>query len=70
MLSKQDLRNAHSALGVLVVLLLVGGFLVRDAGEAAMQLVGVGAWIAGFCTLIFLNGRQDRRERREGKEPQ
>ncbi len=70
MLSKQDLRNAHIALAVLVAILLVGGFIVRDAGEAAMQLIGLAALIVGFATLFFLNARQDRRERREGKEPQ
>ncbi|HEX9968159.1 MAG TPA: hypothetical protein VGB06_09440 [Solirubrobacterales bacterium] len=56
------------ALLVLVTLLLVGGYLVRDAGEAAMQMVGLGAWIAGFCTLAFLNERQSRRPRGDGRD--
>lgn len=70
MLTKQDLKSAHIAIAVAAIIVVVGGFIVRNDGEAAMQLVGATAWIAGFCTLAFLNARQERRDRSEGKEPQ
>ena len=65
MLPKVDLRNAHIALAVLAVILFVGGFLVRNAGEGAMQLVGLAAFAAGFGTLFFLNERREQRKKRE-----
>lgn len=71
MLSKRDLRNAHIALAAGMIVLFVGGFLVRNAGEDAMQLIGAAVLIVSFGTLFALNARDGRRrERREGKEPQ
>lgn len=70
MLSKTQLRNAHIAIGVGAVVVFAGGFLVRNAGEGAMQLIGVATLVATFGTLALLNTRETRRERREGKEPQ
>ena len=68
MLSKRDLRNANIAIAVGAVIVVIGGFLVRNDGDAAMQLVGLGAWIVGFCTLTFLNAKEHRRERRGKSE--
>jgi hypothetical protein len=41
-----------------------GGFLVRNAGEGAMQLVGLATLVAAFGTAFFLIAREERRERR------
>jgi uncharacterized membrane protein YfcA len=70
MLSKKELRNAHISMAVGAVVAFVGGFLARDAGDDVMQLVGLATLVASFGTMILLSDRDERRERREGKEPQ
>ena len=64
MLSKADLRIAHIAIAVGGAVAFVGGFLVRDAGEGPMQVVGVATFVAAFGTAFLLNAREERRERR------
>jgi uncharacterized membrane protein len=68
MLSKRQLRDAHVAIAIGTMILFVGGFLVRDAGEGAMQLVGVLAFFATFGTLVVLAERELRRKRAEGDQ--
>jgi uncharacterized membrane protein YfcA len=68
MLSKIDLRNANIAIAVGAVVVFVGGFLARDAGEGAMQLVGLLTLAATFGTLFGLNARDERRKRREDRD--
>ncbi|HYP55090.1 MAG TPA: hypothetical protein VEQ41_02150 [Solirubrobacterales bacterium] len=49
---------------------VVGTVLVRNASEGVTQLLGLAILGATFGTLIFLNARDERRERREGRGPQ
>ena len=65
-----DLKNPHIALAVASTVVVVGALLVRDSGEAAMQLVGLAGLIVLFGTLFALDARDERRERREGRDPQ
>ncbi|HEX5763334.1 MAG TPA: hypothetical protein VFY04_09465 [Solirubrobacterales bacterium] len=66
--SRDEIRQVHIALAVLVVIVLVGGFLVRDAGEAAMQLVGLVGLVACFGTAVVLLERLERRQKRSGRD--
>lgn len=60
------MRNPNIAVAVMAVIIFGGGFIVRNSGEGAMQLVGLLALIIGFGTLFYLEERDDRR----GKRPQ
>jgi predicted MFS family arabinose efflux permease len=62
--SEKDLRNAN--LGILAAALIAGGGVVifRNSGEAALQLVGAVAFISAFAVYFTLQGREDRREKK------
>lgn len=62
MLSKKQLKDAHIAVAVGTAILFVGGFLVRNAGDGALQLVGIVALVATFGTLSVLAEREIRRK--------
>jgi hypothetical protein len=68
MLSKTDLRNAHIAIAVGMAVAFGGGYLVRNAGEGAMQLVGVAMLVATFGTGLLLLAREERREKRAKRD--
>ncbi|HEU4945268.1 MAG TPA: hypothetical protein VFT10_08920, partial [Solirubrobacterales bacterium] len=65
MLSRKQRRDVHIALAVGVVILFGGGFLVRNSGEAAMQLVGLAAFVGAFGTLTFLAEKEIRHQERD-----
>jgi hypothetical protein len=68
MLSKKELRHTHIAIAVAAVIIFGGGFLVRNAGEAAQQLVVLAAFVALAVTLVFLAEKEIRREDREKRD--
>ncbi|HEU5141529.1 MAG TPA: hypothetical protein VFU04_00055 [Solirubrobacterales bacterium] len=49
-------------------MVFIGGFLVRNAGEAAMQLVGLATLVVTFGTLALLNARDGRRQKRAERD--
>ena len=59
------IRYANMGLAVAFVILLVGGILLRDAGKAALQALGLGAFIAAGVVYITLDERDKRRRRRD-----
>jgi hypothetical protein len=63
-----DLKKAHTAVAVGVVVLVIGGLLFRDAGEGAMQLVVLATLIATFGTLTLLFEREDRQRNRPKRD--
>jgi len=58
-----DLRNVHIALAVGTVVLIVGCYLFRNAGEDALQLVGIAMFVVALGTLFFLDERDERRHK-------
>jgi hypothetical protein len=57
------MRNPNIAVAVGAVILFIGAFLFRDAGEGALQLVALATLIGAFGTLHLL----DERDRRRGR---
>jgi hypothetical protein len=69
--AKEDLnmggvRYANIGLAVAFVILLVGGILLRDAGEGPQGALGLVAFVACFAVYHFL----DERAKRRGDRPQ
>jgi hypothetical protein len=58
------IRYANMGIGVAAVILMVGAILLRNAGEAALQALGLVAFIACFVVYISLDERDKRRKRR------
>jgi hypothetical protein len=61
---RPNLRNANISAAVGAVVLFVGVYLFRHAGEGVLQLILVVSWIVMFGTLAVLNARDDRQRRR------
>ncbi len=57
------LKYARIGLAVFVAILLPGVFLVRDAGDAAIQAVGAFAFMACCAVYLGLEMRAERRDR-------
>jgi len=62
-----DLRQANIGIAVGVVVMVVGAFLFRNSGEAALQLVGIVSFASAFAVYFVLLGRA---ERENEKDPQ
>ena len=58
------IRYANIGIGVAAVILVVGGILLRNASDAVLQALGLGAFIACFVVYISLDERDKRRKRR------
>jgi hypothetical protein len=65
MLPKKQLRDAHIAIAVGALIIFGGGFLARNAGEAAALLVVLAAFIAMAGVLVFLAEKDIHRESEE-----
>jgi hypothetical protein len=63
-LSMPGLRYANIGLAVGFVILLVGGILLRDAGEGVIQALGMFGFISAFAVYGFLDERAKRRRER------
>jgi hypothetical protein len=62
---KLDLRNANIGIAVGTVLLFVGGYLLRGAGEGPLEVLALTALVAALGTAEFLNERDERRHKRD-----
>jgi multisubunit Na+/H+ antiporter MnhB subunit len=62
---RDDLRNAHIGFGVGVVVLVVGCYLLRNAGEDALGLLGLAVLVVSVGTFILLEDREERRQKRD-----
>lgn len=58
------LRYANIGLGVGFVIMLVGGILLRDAGEGAHQALVLLIFVSVFSIYGFLDERNKRRKKR------
>jgi len=58
------IRYANIGIAVAFVILLVGGVLLRNAGEGPLQALGLFAFIASLVVYISLDERDKRRKRR------
>jgi hypothetical protein len=58
-------RYANIALAVTLPVLFVGGILLRDAGEAAVQAFVLTIFVLGIALMFILEARSRRRRRRD-----
>lgn len=59
------LRYANIGLAVGFVIMVVGGILLRDAGEGARQALVLLIFVSVFAVYGFLDERDKRRKRRD-----
>lgn len=59
------IRYANIGIAVAFVILLVGGILLRNAGDGALQALGAVAFISCFVVYISLDERNKRRKKRD-----
>ncbi len=64
-MERASLRYANIGIGVAVVIMVAGAIFLRDAGEGALQAVGIGAFLAAMAVYVFLCEREERRKRRD-----
>jgi hypothetical protein len=58
------IRYANMGVGVAAVILVVGTILLKDAGEGALQALGLVAFIACCVVYVTLDERDKRRKKR------
>jgi hypothetical protein len=58
------LRNANIGIGVCVTILAIVFVFFRSASEAALQVVGMVAFLSAFVVYHVLDERERRRSRR------
>lgn len=68
--SRREIRHANYGIAVAAVVLVAGMLLFKDAGESALELVGLVGFVSVFVVSHALDAIAERRDRREGKEPQ
>lgn len=59
------IRYANFGIAVAFCILAIGGFLLRDAGDAALQALGLGAFFVGGFVYLFTERRAERRSERD-----
>ena len=64
-MERASFRYANIGIGVAVVIMVAGAILLRDAGEDALQAVGIGAFLAAMAVYLFLCEWEDRRKKRD-----
>jgi uncharacterized membrane protein len=64
MIDPQGIRNANIALAVIAPIMLIGGFLLRHADPAVIQVFGMSVFFLGIALLTVLEIRYDRRQER------
>lgn len=62
-----DLRQANIGIAVGVTVMIVGVFIFRHSGEAALQLVGVVSFVSAFAAYFILQGRVDKRNEKNSQ---
>jgi hypothetical protein len=68
--TRREIRHANYGIAVAAVILVTGVLLVHEAGEGAIKAVGVIGFISALVVAHSLDALAERRDRREGKEPQ
>jgi hypothetical protein len=58
------IRYANFGLAVFAAILAIGGFLLRDAGDSAIQALAFVAVVAGAFVYLFTEKRAERRSER------
>ena len=58
------IRYANIGLGVMIAILLPVALLLKDAGDAALEALGLFAFVTGGVVYVALDERNKRRERR------
>jgi hypothetical protein len=54
-------RQANIGIAVGVAVMAIGTFILRNSGEAALQLVGVASFVSAFAVYFVLLARADKR---------
>lgn len=62
---RDDPRNAHIGIGIGIVVLLVGCYLLKNAGEDALGLLGLAVLVVSVGTFVLLEDREERRQKRD-----
>jgi lipopolysaccharide export LptBFGC system permease protein LptF len=60
---KQSIRRANIGIATCALVAAIGLFAFRDQGEAALQLVGLVAFVSAFVVFFTLQGLAERREK-------
>ncbi len=63
-MSERDLRNANIGILAGVLIAVVGLLFFRSSGEAALQLVGLIAFVGALAVQTILDELAERREKR------
>jgi hypothetical protein len=63
----EGLRYAKIGLAVFVAILLPSAYLVRDAGDAAIQAVGIAAFAIGGAVYMILDMRAERHKKKRSQ---
>ncbi len=63
-IDRDGMRRAHIGAGVGFLVMLVGVVLFQDAGEGAIQAVGLVGLVVTFGVYLFLDERARRRRER------
>lgn len=64
-IDRDGMRRAHIGAGVGFLVMLVGVVLFHDAGEGAIQAVGLVGFIVACGVYVFLDERARRRQERD-----
>jgi hypothetical protein len=68
--SRREIRHANVGIAVAAVVLAVGVFVFKDAGEGALQAVGLVGFVSALFVSHTLDAHAKRREERKGRELQ
>jgi hypothetical protein len=63
----EGLRYAKIGLAVFMTILLPSAYLVRDAGDAVIQAVGLAAFAIGGTVYMVLDMRSERRKKKRSQ---
>jgi hypothetical protein len=58
-------RYANIGVGVGMTILVIGAILLKDAGEGALQALGLASFFLGLVVCHGLDERNRRRQRRD-----
>jgi hypothetical protein len=68
--SRREIRHANFGIAIAAVVLLVGVLIFKDAGESALEIVGIVGFVSAFVVAHALDAIASSRESREGRESQ
>ncbi|HEX2161724.1 MAG TPA: hypothetical protein VHF88_07875 [Thermoleophilaceae bacterium] len=63
---QMSLRNGNIGLAVAVAMMVIGALIVGNgASDMEMQLIFWPAFLTGIAVMLILEGREERRQRRD-----